>query len=334
MGKTIKKTFSNPIRAATAIGTFGTSEIARKVPAIDNVLGSAENMFGFGNPDAARLQFAGGQNPAELLAQTGGAPLLANIAMGVNVDDALAGYLGVPKAEILDALNGRSTTLNTQDLKLIQGVRNQLNTIQNDRQLRQKAVDQVVNDFPNIVQQNMKLYGDQFDKEMKSYVDQALQGTAAKFAAGGALSSGAANEAFARVGAENALNKLNYSNQNAVRDASARLAEVNALRDFQNTLLGQGVQQGFSAQQANLQRQFAGQQQQADFANQQNLANQQSKNALFGAVGSLGGTFLGAKMLGGNLFGSAAPAPKLNVPSLTTPTYGNSNSLFTGLGGN
>jgi hypothetical protein len=326
MGKSVKKAFSNPIRAATAVGTFGTSELARKIsPGVDNALGSAENMFGFGNPNAPRLPSVnGGQNPADLLAQTGGAPLLANIAMGADIDDTLSGYLGVNKAEMLDALNGRNTTINTQDLRAIQSVRNQLTQIQSDRTLKQKAVDQVVQDFPNIVQQNMKLYGDQFDSEMKSYVDQALQGTAAKYAAGGNLSSGAANEAFARVGAENALNKINYSNQNAVRDASLRLSEVNALRDFQNTMLGQVVPQGFSATQANLQRQFQGQMQNAEFANQQKLSDQGSKNALFGALGTLGGTMIGASMfgpaggaaggqIGGSLFGS--PAPKMTNSS-------------------
>ena len=312
MGKSVKKAFSNPIRAATTIGTFGTSELARKVPGINNALSSIENQFGFGNPTAPRLMM-NGQNPADLLAQTGGAPLLANIAMGVDIDDTLAGYLGLNKMEMLDALNGQATNINDQDLRAIQNVRNQLTTIQKDRTLRQKAVDQVVQDFPNIVQQNMKTYGDQFDKEMKSYVDQALQGTAARFAAGGNLSSGAANEAFARVGAENAMNKLNYSNSNAVRDASLRLAEVNALRDFQNTMLTGQVSQGFSAQQAQLQRQFQGNMFNTEQMNQAQQQDQASKNALFGSVGSLVGTYIGGKALGAaNLFGSTPKVTSSN----------------------
>jgi hypothetical protein len=102
---------------------------------------------------------------------------------------------------------------------------------------------------------------------------------------------------------------------------NTRLAEVNALRDFQNTMLGGGIQQGFSAQQANLQRQFQGQQFNAGLQEQRYQADQQGKNALFGALGSLGGSFLGAKMLGGsmgtNLFGS--PAPKLTTNNLLQP---------------
>lgn len=301
MGGATKGWGLNPqsiVRGAADVMTLGQNEV------FGNPVGKMAGSV-FGNPSAPRLAAgATGQNPAEVLGSTGGAPLLANIAMGANIDDALAGYLNVPKAEYLDALNGGNSNINPRDLQLIQSVRDQLNSVQSDRNLRQQAVDKVVNDFPNIVQSNMKMYGDQYDDNMKQYVDQALQGTAAKFAAGGALSSGAANEAFARVGAENANNRLNYMSTNATRDASLRLNEVNSLRDFQNTMLGQVVPQGFSATQANLQRQFAGQQQQNELANQQNLSNQQSSNALFGSLGSLAGTAVGAYF--GGPMGAAA----------------------------
>jgi hypothetical protein len=318
MGGSVGKVLGSTVgRGAAALGTMGLSEAVQSNPyGIANQLGVRNplGVFGGSSLSSPRLQMAGGANPSEMLAQTGGAPLLANIAMGADIDTTLAGYLGVRKEEFQDALNGHNTTLNTLDLQNIKNVRDQLIQVQQNRDLKQKAVDNLVQDFPNIVQQNMKMYGDQFDTEMKSYVDQALQGTAAKFAAGGNLSSGAANEAFAKVGADNAMNKLNYANQNAVRDANVRLGEVNALRDFQNTMLGQVNQQGFSANQANLQRQFQGQAQQNDFANQQNLADQQNKNGLFGSIGSLAGTAIGGYY--GGLGYAAGLAPKVNTPKL------------------
>lgn len=310
--KAVGNAFSNPVRALTAVGTFGTSEIARKIPGVGQVARlpetASDNLLGTkygkqGAPDLAG--FNGGQDPASFLAQTGGAPVLANIAMGVDPKEALAGYFG--KSTKDGSWEEFLGTLNQKDLDSINSVHGQLTTIQQDRTLRQTAVDKVVQDFPNIVQQNMKTYGDQFDSSMKEYVNNALQGTAAKYAANGQISSGAANEAFAKVGAEQGLNRLNYATENATRDAGLRLAEVNALRDFQNTMLGGQVQQGFSAQQANLQRQFAGQQSNAEMANQRYMQDQGSKNALFGAIGSLGGSFLGAKMLGANIFGAATP---------------------------
>jgi hypothetical protein len=167
--------------------------------------------------------------------------------------------------------------------------------------------------------------GAEYDSSMKQYVDQALGKTAAQFAAGGSLSSGAMNEAAAKVGAEFGRDRLEYTTGMGRDLFNTRLAEVNALRDFQNTLLTGQIQQGFSAQQANLQRQFQGQSANADAANQRSLADQQSKNALFGALGSVGGTVIGAyfggpmgaavgSQLGGNLFGSSTP--RLNTSAL------------------
>lgn len=42
--KSVKKAFSNPIRGATAIGTFGTSELARKMPIGRTILEAPEKL--------------------------------------------------------------------------------------------------------------------------------------------------------------------------------------------------------------------------------------------------------------------------------------------------
>lgn len=328
--KAVGQTFSNPVRGLTAIGTMGTSELARRsgIPiasqlarlpetASDSLLGTR-----FGRQGAADLPgINGGQDPATLLAQTGGAPVLANIGMGVKPEDALAGYFG--KSTKDGSWEQFLGTLNQKDLDSINSVHGQLTSIQQNRDLRQKAVDKVIADYPNLAAnaaQDRAKAGGEFDDVTKQYMQQALGTAAAKYGANGGLNSGAANEAFAKVGADNAMNKLSYmgdreqySYNTGLNVLNTRLADVNALRDFQNTMLGQGVQQGFSAQQANLQRQFQGQMQNADMANQQRLSDQNSKNALFGALGSVGGSFLGASMLGGSLFGAAAT--KVKTPS-------------------
>jgi hypothetical protein len=83
MGKSIKQTFSNPIRGLTAVSTFGGSELARrsKIPGLNQLARlpetASDSILGtrYGRQGAQDLQgFNGGQNPAELLAQTGGAP--------------------------------------------------------------------------------------------------------------------------------------------------------------------------------------------------------------------------------------------------------------------
>lgn len=326
IGKPFKKAFSNPVRALTAVGTFGTSEVARKIggpvgqlaklpeTASDAVLGTHFNRSGADLPS-----FNGAQDPATLLSQTGGAPLLANIAMGVNPEDALAGYFGksTKDGSWQEFLNG----VNQKDFDAINSVHGQLTTIQSTRDIRQKAVDDLIKDFPNVMATESQRAGVEFDSQMKSYVDNALQGTAAKFAANGGISSGAANEAFAKVGAENGLKRLDYTTNMGKDVFNTRLAEVNALRDFQNTMLTGQVSQGFSAQQANLQRQFQGDAANSEMQNQRFLADQQSKNALFGAVGSLGGSLIGAKLLGANIFGSPSSSNIFNPPKVNTSSY-------------
>lgn len=331
MGGTVKKIGKTVKRAGLAVATGGLSEWTHGRDAFGLQTGIRAVT---GQKDAPNLPgINGGQDPAELLAQTGGAPVLANLAMGVDPEDALAGYFGKNKQD--GSWNEFLGTLNQKDLDAIHSVHGQLTTISKNRDLRQQAVDKVIADFPNIAQQaaqDRAKAGGEFDEVTKGAMQQALGDTAAKYAAGGGLSSGAANEAFARVGNENALKKLDYmgdreqfSYNTKLNEMNTRLVEVNALRDFQNTMLGGKMQQGFSAQQANLQRQLQGSMANAEMANQQRLADQQSSNAMLGSLGSLGGTILGASLLGpagamaggslgGGLFGGGS-SPKVRSSS-------------------
>jgi hypothetical protein len=323
--------------ATVVTGGLNHTKFGRKVGEnIGNTLTLGTGRL-FKNPQAPGAVSGGTQDPAAFLAQTGGASLLASIAMGVDVDEALAGYMGVPKED----LDGKNGNLNAQQVQDITSARNQLNSIQSNRQLRQQAVDKVIADFPNIAKyaaEERAKSGTEFDSETKKYMDQALGSAAAKYNVGGMLSSGAANEAFAKVGADQAMSKLDYMGgreqyayNTRLNETNARLTEVNALRDFQNTMMTGQVAQGFSAQQAQLQRQFQGDMFNAEQANQRYLSDQQSKNALYGGLGQLGGTIIGASlfgppgaMLGGQIgsgLGSLGNSgfssnPRLNLPQL------------------
>ncbi len=320
-----KGTIKDFVSTADEIGSLG----------LGNQMGVTRSMF----PDKAAPMAAapGGQSPTELLASTGGAPVLANIAMGVDPEEALAGFFGKSTrdgswAEFLQ-------NADQKDFDAIHAVHGQLTTIQQNTELRNKAVQAVINDYPNItakIAQDRMASGQEFDDVTKGYMEKALGQTAAKFAAGGALSSGAANEAFAHTGADMALSKLDYmgSRESASRldnmtGFNARLGEVNALRDFQNTMLGQAQAQGFSAAQANLGRIQQGNIASADFANRQNMADQQGQNAMMGSLGSLAGTVIGGYFggpagaaAGSRLGGEVGGSFNQNAPKTYTTSYG------------
>ncbi len=340
--KAVGNAFSNPIRAATAIGTFGTSELARKTPIGNAVFSAPEKLangllgtkYGTGGVGDMAAAPGGLSNP-DLLAQTGGAPVLANIAMGVAPKDALAGFLGVNPADWDNYVQG----LSPKDASSLQATQKQLETIQSNTELRNKAVQNVINDFPNVtakIAQARAASGQEFDDVTKGYMKQALDQTAAKFAANGGLSSGAANEAFSKTGADIALKKLDYmgnregtARSDEYAGFNARLGEVNALRDFQNTMMGKGASEGFSAAQANLGRIQQGGMANAQMANQQQMAEQASSNALLGSIGSLAGTVIGGSMFGpagaavGNSFGgSVGGSFNQNAPKTYSTSYG------------
>lgn len=282
-------------------------------------------------PNLATMQ--GGQSPTDLLANTGGAPVLANIILGVDPEEALAGFLGIPRNQI-------SETLSEKDLNIYNQTLGQLKSIQSNRQIRDQAVQKVIDDYPNLMQQTAQARaqaGVEFDDVTKGYMKQALEGAAARLNTGAGISSGAANEAFSRVGGEMGLQRLGYQGEREATDYSqrlagfnARLGEANALRDFQNTMLQSKVQEGFSANQANLGRIQQTQLFNAGAANDRALAQQQGKNAMWGALGSLGGAAIGGMLGGppgaaaGSSLGNQAATGSFNpqAPKTYTTSYG------------
>lgn len=294
-------------RAATAVATGGLSEWSHGQDAFG--ARSLTNAIGLTKKPAA-LAGMPGENPAAVLAQTGGAPLLANIALGANVEDTIAGYFGA--ADYGSLYN----SVNPQDRQLLMNVRKQLTDIQSNTNLRNKAVQQVVDDFPNIVAQAAQARtasGQEFDDVTKGYIDQALNKVGAKYAAGGMLSSGATAAASARAGAEYGMQKLGYMDgreefkyNQGLQGWQARYNETNALRNFQNLMTGQAAGNGFSAVQASLNRNQQAQMANVNAQNQQNFMNQQQDNAMFGAIGGLAGTALGGAFLGRGMGGAQA----------------------------
>lgn len=314
--KTIKQVVKSPARTLGGVMTFGTSELTRKLPAVGNLQrgleGQVDTLLGAGPKLPAPPQLAK-DSAANLLAQSGGASLLTNVALGAPVDDVLASYFG----QNASTWNAYIQNIPEAEYNAIVGVRNQLIQIQQNTELRNKAVQQVIDDFPNIAQKSIETLrqstSNAYDKLAPQLLDQASNQLAAKYAATGGFSSGAFNQGLAReatsLAQDRAQAELGIGQQEAqipIQQYQMRLAETNALRDFQNTMLGGGINQGFSAMQAGLQRNAQTDQFNAQASQQQNLMNQQSRNALFGSLGSLAGTFLGAKALGaGALFGSS-----------------------------
>lgn len=301
--KSVTNFAKSPSRVLTAVGTAGASEAWRKTnPAVAKLQQAGDKWLGGNGSGNNGLSNMSPENPATLLAQTGGAPLLANIALGANVDDALAGYFG--KSDFRSFYEG----LSDSDRELVDGVKQQLTSIQSNTEMRNKAVQQVVNDFPNVVAhaaQARQAAGQEFDDTTKAYLDKALGASAAKYAAGGNLSSGAMLEASGRIGADMGMQKLGYQDSREASDYNmgaqgwqARYNETNALRNFQNIMTQGAAGNGFSAAQASLNRTQQTGMMNAGFANQQNLQNQQSDNQMLGAIGGLAGTALGG-YLGG-----------------------------------
>lgn len=309
----VKKVVTNPGKAN--FGDWATAAGVGSVVGPLNTIGAKlalGSKSGGGSSNPAQAGYT--DNPAQTLAQTGGAPLLANIAMGADVESTLAGYFGH------NDYKSFYENLGDDDKELVDGVKNQLTQIQNNTDLRNHAVENVVKDFPNIAanaakaqQQAKSDAGQEFDSTTKGYIDQALNGVAAKYAAGGNLSSGAMAAASARAGADMGMNKLSYvsgegdkaydrTNAAGMGDWQARYNETNSLRNFQNLMTQGAAGNGFSAVQASLNRTQQTNLTNAGFANQNAMADKAasnaSDNALFGSLGGLAGTVIGG-MMGG-----------------------------------
>ncbi len=272
------------------------------------------------------------ENPAQALAQSGGASLLANVAMGASVKDTIAGYFGAGDYDKWFA------NLDEEDQSLVTGVYKQLTSIQSNTNLKNQALQQVVNDFPNIAAQAAKAHqdaGGEFDAVTKDYLDKALSQNAAKYGANGGISSGAQLAAAGRVGADLGLKKLDYmtnredtSFNQGVQGWQARYNEANALRNFQNLMTQGAAGQGFSAIQSSLNRNAQVSMNNSNQANQRAMQNQQSQDSMFGAIGGVVGTVAGA-YFGGPVGAAAGGSVGSQLGSSVGSNVGGTNNTST-----
>lgn len=235
----------------------------------------------------------GSQNPLQMLTSSGGAPLLTNIALGADVKTSIMGYFGAS-----GSYDKWYQNLNPQDQQAIGGLTDQLLQIQNTTDLRNKAVSQLANDFPNMMAQKIPQYSAMADSATQQMMDQALKQISAKQAAGGAFSSGATAEAAANAGANLGMQKLQFGTGLALQDFQQQFNNATALQTFQQKMLGQGATQGFNAVQNALSRNAGVNSQQAQLQYGADQQAYQSQQGMYGALGQLGGTLLGG-MFGG-----------------------------------
>ena len=281
----------------------------------------------FGGGKVHAPQIGGQQRPLDMLTSTGGAPLLMNIALGADPEEALASFLGTDVGNLRAAFANQNSTLgklSDQDRYALQGLMGQLKSIQSDTNLRNQAVQKLADDFPNIMAQKIPQYSALADDATKQMMDQALNQIGAKYAAGGQLSSGATAQAAAEAGAGLGMQKLQYGTQLAGQDWQNQYNNATALQSFQQKMLGQGAAQGFNAVQNALAGNRGIQQKQAQMNFDADQANAQQSQAMWGALGSLGGTALGTALggpvggaaggqLGSGLFGNLGSSNKLSL---------------------
>ncbi len=315
-------------RVGMGVATGGLSEFARVGKGDAFGADLVKKGLGFGDKSPSKVPQMGQQSPLSMLQNSGGAPLLTSIALGVSHKDALASYFGIDPKNY----DTWKASLSPSEQQSIGGLESTLGTISNNTELKTQAVNQLVNDFPNYMASAIPKYKGIADEATLGAAQKALDQTAAKYAAGGQLSSGATAAAMARTGADTAYQNLSYGTQLAGQDWTAKFNQANALQNFQQKMLGQGATQGFNAIQNALQ-----QNQQAGLANQnmvlkQNETQQAQSGAMMGALGQLGGTALGGYFMGpmgamaGSKMGGALAdgnsgtmaSPRLNLQ----PNYG------------
>jgi hypothetical protein len=309
----VKSTFSNPVRAGLGVMTFGTSELANKA------LGGS--LFGKSNTPGVPT-IPGSQSPLQILTSTGGAPLLTNIALGADVGTSLMGYFGAS-----GDYGKWFSNLNPADQDAIRGLHDQLTQVQQNTDLRNQAVQNLANDFPNLMAAAIPKYSAMADEATSQMMTKAMDMISAKQAAGGNFSSGATAAAAARAGADIGMDKLKYGTGLALEDFTNKFNASTALQAFQQKMLGGGAAQGASALQMALNRNTGIGEAQANLQAGADNAATQRQQGMFGALGALGGTAIGAMMggpagamagnsIGGSLASGFSPmmsSPRLNV---------------------
>lgn len=274
-------------------------------------------------PQVSAANFAQYMNsPLQTLESSGGTPLLMDIALGADVNSSLMGYFGAT-GDYNTWFNG----LSPQDQSAVQGLQNQLGMIQTNTNIQNQAVQQLAQDYPNIMAQKIPQYMGIADSAMQKMMGQAMQQISAQQSANGQFSSGATAQAAANIGAQYAGQELNYATGLANQDFNQQFSNAASLQAFQQKMLGQGALQGFNAVQNALSRntQLGIAQGQgnnsvglgnAQLAMQAGMYNQNQQNAMFGALGGLAGTVLGGAIggpagavAGGSLGGTLSSLP-------------------------
>lgn len=370
---TVKNIGKNPIRGLTAVGTMGLSEKIRSIAGTRNAglmdmgdklytagsvaalgAGGMAMMGGMG-AGAAGIGGAGGMGgamggsgAAGVMAQSGGVPLLTKVLMGASVASTVAQYFGKKPGQ---DWNQFMDSVDDESRAEIQKLEQNLAELQKNVEVRDQAVSKIVNDFPNIAKQaiddrkrSREAYGEEMDKVSSMMLDKASNELASKYAASGGFNSGAFNEALGGAATDIAIEKARPMAAMAREDILAedqdnrlgmqlRLAEAEGLRDFQRTMLGQGMNERFSATQAMLQNGQANARFGAQMNYQQQRDRQTDNQQLFGSLGNTMGTMammpMYQQMFGGNRAATATPTNSMNnVPTgapmarMNRPSYG------------
>lgn len=281
--------------AARGLGLFGSG--------VPGVAGSAGIPTAGVNGVVSGTSAAFGSGGAGVMAQSGGVPLLTKVLLGASVASTLAGYFGTGKSD--KDYKDWFDSLNAEDQAQVKSLEDNLTSLQKNLDDRNVAVQKVLQDYPNVVSQvapevvaAKQRAGEEFDAASKPYIDLALNQNAAKYAAGGGLSSGAMAAASARVGAEMGLKRLAYTTSQGDQALAINekkfdndLSEVEALRNFQQKMLGVNIDQTFNARQATFNRRSNQLGEIAGIDNSQNIRKDTSTQELFGSLGKTAGDF-------------------------------------------
>jgi hypothetical protein len=331
-----------PTRALTAVGTFGMSEVAR---AAFNAKGQNEKLFrlgekvytaaslaaataAVGGPSGLGLFGAGGGaggGGAAGMASSGGMSMLSKVALGMSVASAVGAAFNKPAGMDYSQWKSEFSEADQAEIARLEAT---LNTVQNDINIRNQAVSKLIDDFPNVMQQTINAeraaVGKAYDQTTKMVLDNAANQLAAKYAATGGFSSGAFNQGLAKeatgLALERAGAELDVGRREAqipIQQYQMRLAETEALRDFQRSMLGEGIGARNSAMQNLLQRKAGAASQEMQLKAGEASEKRQQRQQLFGSLGNLAGNLLMSQAIGGRSpFGGTQSDPNAGFAEL------------------
>jgi hypothetical protein len=264
---------------------------------------------------------AGAASASNALSSVGGTSILSKVLLGVSAGAAISQMFNKPANVSYDQWKGE---LSDEDRQYVQNLEDQMNSIQSDMEVRNTGVQKMIDDFPNIMRQSIEqersALSKSYNETTKLVLDQASNQLAAKYASTGGFSSGAFNEGLAKASTDVALERAGQEYQIGQREAQIpiqqyqmRLAETEALRDFQRTMLGGTMDARNSAFNNMMQRSAGMQQTQMQIGSQERIAARQERAGIFGSLGSLAGNYLMAStVMGKSPFGGAGTGAVAN----------------------